>query len=146
MKNIKYIFILGMVVCGGISAKPYGGILPASVNYENGNRFWCDAHLQMTRQCSALEVNSENFMVIVKSSPTKNCEGGHWGWVTGISSNAGQGEGATIVPDKGTNLTVKDLCRPGTQVTFLPNSKRPEYDDLVVKYQGREILRYKSYK
>ncbi|HBQ6952759.1 TPA: hypothetical protein L8O75_005409, partial [Klebsiella pneumoniae] len=42
-------------------------------------------------------------------------------------------------------LTVKDLCRPGTVVTFKPNQKKPEYDDLVALYQGKELFRYRRF-
>ncbi|MGC6730066.1 hypothetical protein ACP0F4_09760, partial [Escherichia coli] len=53
--------------------------------------------------------------------------------------------GSTITPDKKFGLTVKDLCRPGTVVTFKPNQKKPEYDDLVALYQGKELFRYRRF-
>ncbi len=54
-------------------------------------------------------------------------------------------EGIHHYPDKKFGLTVKDLCRPGTVVTFKPNQKKPEYDDLVALYQGKELFRYRRF-
>jgi hypothetical protein len=54
-------------------------------------------------------------------------------------------KGFTITPDQKFGVTVKDLCRPGTIATFMPNHKKPDYDDLVVLYQGKELFRYKRF-
>jgi hypothetical protein len=39
----------------------------------------------------------------------------------------------------------KDLCRPGTVVTLSPTRRKPEYDDLVALYQGKELFRYRRF-
>lgn len=73
----------------------------------------------------------------------KATEGGLWGWITIMRNDVSKG--FTITPDKKFGLTVKDLCRPGTVVTFKPNQKKPEYDDLVALYQGKELFRYRRF-
>lgn len=130
-----------MMNAGNAHAQPFRGILPAAVNYKTGNRFWCDAHLQMTRKCAVTEADQLGMMVIAHSAPTEHCEGGLWGFISIYRSEPSLG--FTITPDQKFGVTVKDLCRPGTVVTFQPNSTHPDYDDLVGLFQGKEIFRYK---
>lgn len=141
---IKILGITGsLLLCTEVQAQPYNRTLPAVVNDNNGNIFWCDAHRQVTGKCAAMSVDRLGGMVTVRSAPFKDCEGGLWGWITIMRNDVSKG--FTITPDKKFGLTVKDLCRPGTVVTFKPNQKKPEYDDLVALYQGKELFRYRRF-
>lgn len=140
------LFIAGtlMINVSTAQAQPFRGILPAAVNDKQGNIFWCDAHRQMKRMCKATEIDSIGTMVLVRSAPTNDCEGGFWGWI--LVQNNEVSVGYTVTPDKKFGVTVKDLCSPDAVVTFRPNSKKPNYDDLVGISQGRELFRYKRFK
>lgn len=124
----------------------YQGILPAVVNGNSGNIFWCDAHRQVRKLCHATKMDSSGGFILVRSAPSKNCEGGVWGWIN-PARNRGATDyiatGYTITPDAKFKITKKDLCSPGMEVTFQPNSKRPQFDDLVGLYHGKEVFRYK---
>jgi len=132
-----------LLTCIGAQAQPYNRTLPAAVSDNNGNFFWCNAHQQVTGKCEATSLNRNDGMVIVHSAPSKDCAGGLWGWISIMNHDISKG--FTITPDEKYGVTVKDLCRPGTIATFMPNHKKPDYDDLVVLYQGKELFRYKRF-
>lgn len=141
---LKILSITGsLLLCTGVQAQPYNRTLPAVVNDNDGNIFWCDAHRQVMGKCEAMFADRKGGMVTVRSAPFKDCEGGLWGWITIMRNDVSKG--FTITPDKKFGLSVKDLCRPGTVVTFKPNQKKPEYDDLVALYQGKELFRYRRF-
>lgn len=141
---IKILSITGsLLLCGVAQAQPYNRTLPAVVNDNNGNIFWCDAHRQVTGKCKAMSLNRNGGMVIVRSSPFKDCAGGLWGWISIMHNDVSKG--FTITPDPKFGVSVKDLCRPETVVTYMPNQKKPEYDDLVALYQGKELFRYQRF-
>ena len=132
-----------LLTCATVQGAPYNRVLPAAVNNKGGNIFWCDAHRQVTGKCEAMFADRSGGMVTVRSAPLKDCEGRLWGWISIRRDEASKG--FTITPDQKFGVTVKDLCRPGTIATFMPNHKKPDYDDLVVLYLGKELFRYKRF-
>jgi hypothetical protein len=128
------------------ASAPYRGILPAVVNAKNGNIFWCDAHRQVRKLCSATETDASGGFILVRSAPSEGCEKGVWGWIN-PARNMGATDyiatGYTITPDAKHRLTRQDMCSPEMNVTFRPNSKRPQFDDMVGFYHGKEVFRYK---
>ncbi len=81
-------------------------------------------------------------MVIVRSQPFGECEAGMWGWIATAGSPQKIAIGYTITPDEKFNISLKDMCRPGTIVKFQPNEKYKNEEDLVGFYNGKEIFRY----
>lgn len=152
MKTTKLLLLISGIFFGLITSdfaeasSIYKGILPAAVNNKMGNRFWCDAYQQVRKMCKATEIDSSGSFILIRSAPLKNCEAGVWGWI-----NPGDKEsvtdyiatGYTITPDAKFKVTAKDMCSPNMKVTFRPNSKRPQFEDMVGLYNGREVFRYK---
>jgi hypothetical protein len=75
---IKILGITGsLLLCAGAQAQPYNRTLPAVVNDNNGNIFWCDAHRQVTGKCEAMSVDRQaGWSRCVQH--LKDCEGGLW--------------------------------------------------------------------
>lgn len=46
-----------LLACGTVQAEPYNRVLPAAVNDNSGNLFWCDAHRQVTGKCEVMSVD-----------------------------------------------------------------------------------------
>lgn len=150
MKKLKLfsllpVMLFPLLIAGNAhAARPYSGFLPAVVNNKSGNIFWCDAYRQVRKLCTATEVDSMGWFIVVRSKPSRDCPGGIWGWITPSKDDVATGY--TITPGKEFNLTMKDMCSPDMKVTFRPNKKNPRYDDLVGIYAGKEAFRYKQIK
>lgn len=148
MKNVRLFSLLSPIVLPllfaghAAASRPYNGFLPAAVNNKSGNIFWCDAHRQVRRLCTATEVDSMGWFILVRSKPSKDCEGGVWGWITPRKRDVATG--FTITPDAKFHLTMKDMCNPGMKVTFRPNQKQSDLDDIVGILGGKEVFRYKQ--
>ena len=138
MKKLKLlsllpVILLPLLIAGNAhAARPYSGYLPAAVNR------------QVRKLCTATEVDSMGWFIVVRSKPSRDCPGGIWGWITPSKDDVATGY--TITPGKEFNLTMKDMCSPDMKVTFRPNKKDPRYDDLVGIYAGKEAFRYKQIK
>ncbi|EJL5295667.1 hypothetical protein NMN90_001532, partial [Escherichia coli] len=116
MKKLKLLSLLPvmffpLLIAGNAhAARPYSGFLPAAVNNKSGNIFWCDAHRQVRKLCTATEVDSMGWFIVVRSKPSRDCPGGIWGWITPSKDDVATGY--TITPGKEFNLTMKDMCSP----------------------------------
>lgn len=136
--------LLLMLLSGSNSlwaSERFSGLLPAVVQTKEGKPFWCNAHLKFMGKCIATEVSNLS-MVIVHSQPYSDCEAGLWGWIVPARSPNGISIGYTVTPDERFNISMKDMCRPGTIVKLQPNKKYKGDDDLVGFYNGKEIFRY----
>ena len=99
------VMLFPLLIAGNAhAARPYSGFLPAAVNNKSGNIFWCDAHRQVRKLCTATEVDSMGCFIVVRSEPSRDCPGGIWGWIT--PSKDGVATGYTITPGKEFNLTM----------------------------------------
>lgn len=152
MKKTKLLLLISGIATGIISSNSveasslYKGVLPAAINNKNGNRFWCNAYQQVRKTCQATEIDATGGFILIRSAPSKNCEAGVWGWINPGNKNSVTdyiAKGYTITPDDKFNVTAKELCSPNMKVTFRPNSKRPQFDDMVGLYKGKEVFRYK---
>lgn len=152
MKKTKLLLLISGIAAGIITSNLaeasslYKGVLPAAVNNKDGNRFWCNAYQQVRKMCKATEIDASGGFILIRSAPLKDCEAGVWGWINPGDKNSLTdyiSTGYTITADAKLNVTVKDLCSPGMKVTFRPNSKRPQFDDMVGLYNGKEVFRYK---
>ncbi|MCD6619986.1 hypothetical protein [Aeromonas veronii] len=143
MKKLTFCLLLTLM-SGSQSiqaAEPFTGFLPALVQDKTGKPFWCNAHLNLNKKCIATEISNLS-MVIVRSQPFGDCEAGMWGWIATAGSPQKIAIGYTITPDEKFNLSLKDMCRPGTVVKFQSNKKYKNEEDLVGFYNGKEIFRY----
>ncbi|ENY5351052.1 TPA: hypothetical protein SMF65_002919 [Serratia marcescens] len=152
MKKTRLLLLISGIAAGIITSNLaeasslYKGVLPAAVNNKDGNRFWCNAYQQVRKMCKATEIDASGGFILIRSAPLKDCEAGVWGWINPGDKNSLTdyiATGYTITADAKINVTVKDLCSPGMKVTFRPNSKRPQFDDMVGLYNGKEVFRYK---
>ncbi|WP_447828975.1 hypothetical protein [Aeromonas hydrophila] len=143
MKKLTFCLLLTLM-SGSQSiqaAEPFTGFLPALVQDKTGKPFWCNAHLQLNRKCVATEISNLS-MVIVHSQPFDGCEAGMWGWIATAGAPQKIAIGQTITPDEKFNISMKDMCRPGTIVKLQPNKKYKNEEDLVGFHNGKEIFRY----
>ena len=143
MKKLTFCLLLTLM-SGSLSlraAEPFTGFLPALVQDKTGKPFWCNAHLNLNRKCIATEISNLS-MVIVRSQPFDGCEAGMWGWIATAGSPQKIAIGQTITPDEKFNISMKDMCRPGTIVKLQPNKKYKNEEDLVGFHNGKEIFRY----
>ncbi|WP_338628923.1 hypothetical protein [Yersinia intermedia] len=152
MKKTKLLLLISVITLGLITSdfaeasSTYKGILPAAVNNKAGNRFWCDAYQQVRKMCKATEIDASGGFILIRSAPLKNCEAGVWGWINPGDKDSTTdyiATGYTITPDAKFKVTAKDMCSPNMKVTFRPNSKRPQFEDMVGLYNGKEVFRYK---
>lgn len=85
MKKLKLLSLLPvmlfpLLIAGNAhAARPYSGFLPAAVNNKSGNIFWCDAHRQVRKLCTATEVDSMGWFIVVRSKPSRDCPGEYGG-------------------------------------------------------------------
>lgn len=71
------VMLFPLLIAGNAhAARPYSGFLPAAVNNKSGNIFWCDAHRQVRKLCTATEVDSMGWFIVVRSKPSRDCPGG----------------------------------------------------------------------
>ncbi|KLR48522.1 hypothetical protein [Enterobacter ludwigii] len=152
MKKTKLLLLISGITTGIISSNSaeasslYKGVLPAAVNNKDGNRFWCNAHLQVIKMCKATEIDASGGFILIRSAPLKDCEAGVWGWISPGKKNSLTdyiATGYTITPDTKFKVTAKDMCSSKMEVTFRPSSKKPQFDDMVGLYNGEEVFRYK---
>ncbi|EFD6874117.1 hypothetical protein HVL71_003136 [Escherichia coli] len=152
MKKIKLVLLMpgiyiGLITSGFAEASSiYKGILPAVVNNKSGNKFWCDAYHQVRKLCKATEIDASGGFILVRSAPLKDCEAGIWGWINPGDNNSATdyiATGYTITPDATSKVTTRDMCSQDMKVTFRPNDKRPQFEDMVGLYNGKEVFRYK---
>lgn len=73
------------------AARPYSGFLPAAVNNKSGNIFWCDAHRQVRKLCTATEVDSMGWFIVVRSKPSRDCPGEYGGGLLPVKTMWQQG-------------------------------------------------------
>ncbi|MDH1899218.1 MULTISPECIES: hypothetical protein [Aeromonas] len=123
------------------ASAPFTGVLPAKVIEKTGTSFWCNEDYRQQGKCIATEISNLS-MIIVRSQPLDSCEAGMWGWITSPNYLQKKSFGLTITPDEKFNISMKDMCRPGTIVKFQPNKKYKGDDDLVGFHNGKEIFRY----
>ncbi|MEF6305803.1 hypothetical protein U9893_21675 [Escherichia coli] len=71
MKKLKLLSLLPVILFpllfagNAYAARPYIEFLPAAVNNKSGNIFWCDAHRQVRKLCTATEVDSMGWLVML---------------------------------------------------------------------------------
>lgn len=145
--TVIYGFTAGILFLNSVNAsETYKGVLPAAVNNKAGDKFWCDAYRQTRGICKATEIDASGGFILIRSAPFKNCEAGMWGWISPGNKNSQTdyiATGYTLTPDAKFKVTAKDMCSPKMKVTFRPNSKRPQFEDMVGLYNGKEVFRYK---
>lgn len=70
------VILFPLLIAGNAhAARPYSGFLPAAVNNKSGNIFWCDAHRQVRKLCTATEVDSMGWFIVVRSKPSEIVRG-----------------------------------------------------------------------
>lgn len=85
MKKLKLLSLLPvmffpLLIAGNAhAARPYSGFLPAAVNNKSGNIFWCDAHRQVRKLCTATEVDSMGWVYCCSLETFQRLSGGNMG-------------------------------------------------------------------